>query len=217
MGWGADGSAFAVTGALFLLCGAIVSGPRVRASRTALWTLVAAASAFIVAAFLSRSYGGWTTSPWIWLVALLPLGSMAFCGARVLAERHATSTCVASQRSARRRADSAAEAAEETTSSPLRRAADPAASPTELADLAYAHPELRTVIASNPATPANVLGWLASSGDDAVADAIAGRGPEGPQRGAGRRQRGSEQSPGGSEVPPRGRSGAHGNARDPRT
>jgi hypothetical protein len=34
---------------------------------------------------------------------------------------------------------------------------------------------LRLAIAINPATPANVLGWLASSGGDGVTDAIARR------------------------------------------
>jgi hypothetical protein len=133
---------------------------------------------FIAAAFLSRTFGGWTSSPWTWCAALLPLALMAVLGARAAvsaSHSHSFVKCLAPQRAARDRAVNAQEAAEAAASSRLRAASDPAASGTELADLAYAHPELRLAIATNPATPANVLGWLASSGGDAVTDAIARR------------------------------------------
>jgi lysylphosphatidylglycerol synthetase-like protein (DUF2156 family) len=178
MGWGADGSAFAVTGALFLLCGAIASGPLLRARLPVLVSILTVAAVFIAAAFLSRTFGGWTASQWTWCAALLPLALMAVLGTRAAvsaSHSHPIVKCLAPQRAARDRAVIAQEATEAAGASRLRAASDPAASGTDLADLAYAHPELRLAIAINPATPANVLGWLASSGGDGVTDAIARR------------------------------------------
>jgi hypothetical protein len=54
-------------------------------------------------------------------------------------------------------------------------AADPSAAADELATIAYMHPQLRATVASNPATPASVLEWLAALGDPAVHAAIASR------------------------------------------
>jgi hypothetical protein len=141
-------------------------------------SILAVAAVFIAAAFLSRTYGGWTSSPWIWCAALLPTALMVLWGARAavrVTHPHSLVKCMAPQRAARDRAVNAQEAAEAAVSSRLRMASDPTASGTELADLAYAHPELRLAIAANPATPANVLGWLASIGGDGVTDAIARR------------------------------------------
>jgi len=178
MGWGADGSAFAVTGALFLLCGAIASGPTVRARLPVLVSILTVAAVFIAAAFLSRTYGGWTSSRWSWSAALVPIALMVVLGTRAAASvthSHSLLRCLVPQTAARDRAVNAHEDAEAAVSSRLHTASDPAASGTELADLAYAHPELRLAIAINPATPANVLGWLASSGGDGVIEAIARR------------------------------------------
>ena len=178
MGWGAEGSAFAVTGALFLVCGAIASGPAVRARFPVLVSILVVAVAFIAAAFLSPTYGGRISSPWAWSVVLLPLALIAALGSRAvegLSGSHSMVRCLAPQRSAKDRAASASEEAEAAASSRLHMASDPSASGTELADLAYAYPELRLAIAANPATPANVLGWLASTGGDGITDAIARR------------------------------------------
>lgn len=178
MGWGAEGSAFAVTGALFLLCGAIASGPAIRARLAVLVSILTVAATFIAAAFLSRTYGGWTSSRWTWGATLLPIALMATLGAHAAASvTHSRSLvkCLAPQRSAKAKAASASEAAEAAASSRWSTASDPTASGTDLADLAYAHPELRLAIAKNPATPANVLGWLASSGGDGITEAIARR------------------------------------------
>ena len=178
MGWGAEGSAYAVTGALFLLCGAIASGPAVRARRPVIIAILVVAAVFIAAAFLSHTYGGWASTPWAWLAALVPATLLAFLGVRAkvdLSASHSFARCLAPQRSARDRAAMASEEAEAAASARLDKASDPNASGTELADLAYAHPELRVVIAANPATPANVLGWLASNGSDEVSGAIATR------------------------------------------
>jgi len=56
-----------------------------------------------------------------------------------------------------------------------RKAADPDSSPQELAEIAFAHPAARTAVAHNPATPANVLEWLATQDDPAVLSAIGAR------------------------------------------
>ncbi|WP_296666747.1 hypothetical protein [Demequina sp.] len=55
-------------------------------------------------------------------------------------------------------------------------AASPYATPTELSELAYAHPELRPAIASNPSSPASLLQWLTEQGEPAVLAAISARG-----------------------------------------
>lgn len=57
------------------------------------------------------------------------------------------------------------------------RAANPTASPQELASMAYLNPSLRATIAGNPAAPASLLEWLASVGDSSVRAAINARGP----------------------------------------
>ena len=57
------------------------------------------------------------------------------------------------------------------------RAANPAASPQELASMAYLNPSLRATIAGNPAAPASLLEWLANLGDSSVRAAINARGP----------------------------------------
>ena len=57
------------------------------------------------------------------------------------------------------------------------RAANPSASPQELASIAYSHPDIRATIAGNPAAPANLLEWLAAVGDTAVHAAISAREP----------------------------------------
>src|SRR5690606_7874196 len=54
-------------------------------------------------------------------------------------------------------------------------AIDPQATAEELADIAFTKPYLRAAVAINPATPANVLDWLASQGDPVVHSAIAAR------------------------------------------
>jgi len=56
------------------------------------------------------------------------------------------------------------------------RAHNPYTDPAGLAELAYGYPSLRAVVAANPATPAQVLEWLATTGDTVVAAAIAARG-----------------------------------------
>jgi hypothetical protein len=141
-------------------------------------SILMVAAVFITAAFLSRTYGGWTSARWTWFAALLPTALMAVLGARAtvsVIHSHSLVKRLAPQRAARDRAVNAQDAVEAAASSRLRTASDPAALGTELADLAYAHPELRLAIATNPATPANVLGWLASSGGDGITDAIARR------------------------------------------
>ena len=58
----------------------------------------------------------------------------------------------------------------------LRQAGDPATPPEVLADLAYNHPELRPLIAANPAAYEGLLEWMAALGEPAVTAALAARG-----------------------------------------
>ena len=185
MGWGADGSAFAVTGALFLLWGAIASSSVVRARLAILVSILVAAAVFITAAFLSRAHGGWSSSRLTWCFVLLPIAFAAVFAVRAaagLSGERSRPARQAREHAARRQVDGASDADDVSASSPWLRASNPAASGTELADLAYAHPELRAVIAANPATPATVLGWLAATGGDGIADAIAARPPDSTSR-----------------------------------
>lgn len=181
MGWGAEFTAFAVAGALFLLCAAAATIPQARARRLILVASSIAAAVFIAAAFLRKSVTGFATSPWAWIVTVVPLILLAVLGRRIV------TGMVAQHRRARRNPPMRTNPAvvvprvvvdKEAQAARLRIAQDPATSATELADLAYSHSELRVTIAANPSTPANVLGWLASNGGEGAAQAIARRSGE---------------------------------------
>jgi hypothetical protein len=178
MGWGAEQSAFAVTGALLLFCTAIASNPRWGIGRT--WLVITVVGSFgaIGAAFLVSADDGLSRAPWAWLSALGPALLLLVWSVRIFAmwqPGHRALDCVVPGRGAHRRDDATTAAAQAAASARVTRAADPETPAAELADLAYSHPEARVAVATNPSTPANVLGWLAATGADDVMSAIAHR------------------------------------------
>jgi len=179
MGWGAEQSVYAVIGALLLFSGAIAGHPRSGVSRRAQIGTFAAAGIFIAAGFLTGSHERIAFAPWLWVAAIAPAVYLAVVGARVLhtwIPTHTALTCVAPGVTTHR-ADSPVAAAQASASVRAKRAADPLTSAAELADLAYAHPDVRVAVAANPSTPANVLGWLVSVGGNEVSQAVAHRSP----------------------------------------
>jgi len=180
MGWGAEQSAYAVTGGLLLLSGAIAGYPRAGVRHGIRVGALAVAAIFIAGAFLSGSRGFFSFGPWLWISAFAPAVFLAVVIGRILrtgTARHQVLDCVVPGRAAHRRDGVDSVAAEALASSRLKAAADPLTSGAELADLAYAYADVRVAIATNPSTPANVLGWLVSIGGDEVAQAIARRSP----------------------------------------
>lgn len=178
MGWGAEQSAFAVTGTLLLLSGAIAGLPSARVRHSLRVGTVAAAAIFIAAAFLSASHGRLAIGPWIWFVALASAIFLGVLAARVVAAWTPAKRVlerVAPGLAAHRRDATDKVSAQTPAHIRLKSAADPSTSGNDLADLAYAHPDVRVAVAANPSTPANVLGWLASIGEDEVTQAIAQR------------------------------------------
>lgn len=168
MGWGAEETALAGLGALFL-CGVIASlHPRLALSLASRIALSVGAGCYLAAAIAASSEANVGALPLLWALPLAPvtvaimlIREMVMTGAGhrihlVTPPPTAPTSTEIEQRK--------------------RRATDPSTPGPELADLAYTEPDLRVSIAANPATPSSVLGWLASSGDDAVLDAIAGRG-----------------------------------------
>ena len=57
-------------------------------------------------------------------------------------------------------------------------AADPGADPETLRQIAFHYPELRPVVAANPAAYQGLLDWLAALGDPKVNAALASRVPD---------------------------------------
>lgn len=178
MGWGAEQSAFAVTGALLLLCTAIASNPRWGIGRTWLVVTIVGSFSFIVTAFLLKPDDGMTPSIWAWLSAVGPAILLLVWTLRVVAiahPRYHALDWVVPGRARQRREGTGTAADLAAASVRLARAGDPATPAAELADLAYSHPDARAAVAANPSTPASVLGWLAATGDDDVIAAIAQR------------------------------------------
>ncbi len=176
MGWGAEQIALAVVGALFLLGVAASLHPPFAVSPTSRIVLAAAAGAYVAAAIAVSSV---EPALW-WLVSL----SVAVAVTRdVVSHRHLHGVHLLPLRrrvfSTHRDAPGPIATAQPEPSAEVRsridRATDPATSSAELEEIAYTVPEARRAVASHAATPASVLSWLASYGDDTVVAAIVAR------------------------------------------
>ena len=182
MEWGAEQIALAVVGALFFL-GVVVSlHPRLTMSLTSRIVLAAAAAVYVTAALAFNRLESPLYAPLLWLV---PLSVVVVVTRDVVIHRELRGLPVfpLPARDPSTRRESARPVAMATAQpelgdearSPIDRAMDPGASSAELEELAYRFPEARRAVASHAATPANVLSWLASHGDDAVVAAIGAR------------------------------------------
>ena len=182
MGWGAEQIALAVVGALFFVLVVASLHPRVALSLASRIVLATATGVYVTAALVfSRLESPWYAA----LLWLVPLSVVVFVTRDVVNHRELRGLAVfpLQPREPSTHSESTRQAAVDTAQpdlgaearSRIDRAMDPAASSAELAELAYRFPEARRAVASHAATPANVLSWLASHGDDAVVAAIASR------------------------------------------
>lgn len=176
MEWGAAQIALAIAGALFL-CSVVASAhPRLALSLASRVTLSIAAGAYVAAATGFGRANFTLYEPLLWLV---PVTVAVAVTRDVASRRQLRSLHVLPRRHpnpfvGNTPPAAAGSGAFNDVGEAVRaeRAKDPAASSTELEEIAYTLPEARSAVAAHAATPASVLSWLASHGDEAVIDAI---------------------------------------------
>ncbi len=174
MEWGAEQIALAVAGALFLV-GLVASlHPRLVLSLATRIVLSAAAGAYVAAAITLSRFDSPMYGPLVWFasIAAAVVVTRDALGYRVHVLRWRGIS--ASQDLPHQIAQDDVDLGDDSRAR-IDRAMDPAASSAELEELAYTLPEARRAVAAHASTPASVLSWLASQGDDAVAAAIAER------------------------------------------
>ncbi|WP_144268087.1 hypothetical protein [Demequina sp. NBRC 110055] len=187
MYWSGEEWMLLITGVLFAAAAAAGAIPIVTLTRRSQLTFAAGATAFIVAAIVLAQSETVVYPPLLWLVPLLPAAILAVITRDAVFARRAGGAATGAfqdhlQRAADVRRASVIPVATATAGSPAERmlrmrASDPTASPQELARIAYAHADLRALVAGNPATPVSLLEWLASVGDSSVHAAISTRRP----------------------------------------
>ena len=181
MNWSGEEYVLLSTGLLFAV---IVAGGlhrRVELTRRSQITFSLGAAVFVAAAIVLSGIPAVVYPPFLWLMPLVPLMILVVLVRdvwRTPAKGESGAEDLAPVLAVNR--SSVIPVSASTPGSPsdrmLRmRAADPTASPQELARIAYAHADMRATVAGNPATPANLLEWLASVGDPAVHAAISTR------------------------------------------
>ncbi|WP_084075392.1 hypothetical protein [Demequina sp. NBRC 110052] len=181
MHWSAEEIVLVVTGVLF--AGIVASSylPQVELTLTSRLAFAIGAVVFIGAAVTLAGVESASYPPLLWILPLVPLMVIgvlirdAVVGGTAAAPQ--SSTAMGAQGEHEMRVTELLGPAPGDSGVGIGRAlaADPHASPEQLAELAYAQPVLRPLVASNPATPANLLEWLASLGDPDVQRAIGTR------------------------------------------
>ncbi|WP_062205545.1 hypothetical protein [Demequina salsinemoris] len=177
MHWSAEEFVLGITGVLF--AGIVASSrlPRVELTLTSRRAFAIGAVVFVGAAAALATIEEASYPPLLWVLPLVPLMVIGVLIRDALAvgaaERRDRDPAMSAQ------GDSSApivdDAVDETLHEGHALAADPTARAEDLAEIAYAEPTLRPVVAANPATPASLLEWLSSLGDPAVQRAIGAR------------------------------------------
>lgn len=187
MYWSAEEYVLASMGALFLVIVSTSFLPRFELSHLSRWLFTVGAIAFLAVAWLSAGLEVIRYPRLVWLLPLIPLtiigvlvrDAIAWRPGAVPAQPGVSSSGVDADASRRAAffppTDQYVPVGEGGDGRVRALAADPQASPQELADIAFTKPQLRPTVASNPATPSNVLEWLASQGDPVVHAAIKAR------------------------------------------
>lgn len=187
MNWSAGEIFLAVTGALFVVVVASSFLPRFELTRTSQWTASAVALGCVGLAITLAGIEGVRYPLALWLLPLVPLAVIGVLVRDAIASHARAVPARPSERSLAHDADAPRRAAffpptiesltvgEGGDGRVRALASDPEATAQELADIAFSSPQLRGLVAMNPATPANVLEWLASQGDSEVHAAIAAR------------------------------------------
>lgn len=175
MAWLSEEFILAITGVLFGLVAALGFMPRVSLGGRARGAYGLLSVGFLAVAAVLAVIDGVAYPPFLWALPILPI----VIGIVIVRDREADTGDHARAPAAGVRfvRNPVHGTAVHDTADPALRclASNPRTSPAELARIAYAHPEVREVIARNPATPANLLEWLAAVGDEAVVEAIAAR------------------------------------------
>ena len=186
MGLTAEEFALAITAFLFLGLAAFSFLPRVELTLRSRTTFAIGVVLFLGTAALLSRIENVQYPPFMWLLPLVPLAIMGvLVRDRLMRPKrsggHEAIGAEPGDTFVKVRREPAFPGERE--SSPLQaarllreRAANPSASPQELASMAYLNPSLRATIAGNPAAPASLLEWLAGLGDSSVRAAINARG-----------------------------------------
>lgn len=175
MEWGAAQTVMVLAGALFLCVFALMTSPGVKPpSRNQITAGIASAlllaTAFVWSAHFSR---------FVEVITAVPGLIVAAIAAIMTVKELRQHTTVPSAEHGRGRPSGSLE----------RLASNPATPVTTLADLAYGEPCVRTLVATNPSTPANVLEWLAGLDEPAITTALGSRdGREGASHSPGKRR-----------------------------
>lgn len=187
MSWSPEEYVLAGMGALFLIIVATSFFPRFELSDLSRVLFGVWAVAFLAVAWISAGLEAVRYPPFVWVLPMVPLtiigvlvrDAIAWHPGAVPAQPGASAPGVDADASRRAAffppTDQVVSLGEGGDGRVRALAADPEASPQELADIAFTKPQLRATVASNPATPSNVLEWLASQGDPVVHAAIKAR------------------------------------------
>ncbi|WP_061961400.1 hypothetical protein [Demequina flava] len=183
MSWVSGELILAVTGVLFAVVAALGTMPSAALATSMRLLYLSIGVMSVGAAFVLSSIEGMAYPPALWVLPLVP----CIIGAVMISDSHrhthhdnlpadpTTETLACGMPAITKNAESAAHPTVSTDADVALVAADPAAAPSELARIAFACPHLRAAVAANPATPANLLEWLAAVGDEAVVASIARR------------------------------------------
>jgi hypothetical protein len=187
MYWSAEEFVLAVTGALFLMIVVASFLPRFELSLGSRVSFAIGGTVFVSAAFALAQLEFVRYPPLVWLLPLVPIIIIGVLVRDAIAWQPGATPAPREipmpqhYTEAPRRAaffppaDQSPAAGEGGDGRVRARAVDPGATAQELAEIAFTKPQLRAAVATNPATPANVLDWLASQGDPVVHAAIAAR------------------------------------------
>ncbi len=178
MDWSAEEFVLAITAFLFLGLVAFSFLPRVKLTLRSRATFAIGAAMFLGTAAALARIENVQYPVFIWVLPVIPMVVIGILARDAYIA--AQSTIDTSTEPVGVRRASAFPAGQESSTEYVlhmlrERAANPKASPQELASIAYMNPSIRATIAGNPAAPASLLEWLASVGDSSVQAAISAR------------------------------------------
>jgi len=175
MHWSAEEFVLVITGVLF--AGIVASSrlPRVELTLTSRRAFAIGAVVFIGAAAALATVENASYPPLLWVLPLVPLMVIGVLIHDAVAAGAAGGGIEEPTMGAQEDSVTVTTATSSAFGAEKALAADPSASAEELAEIAYAEPMLRPVVAANPATPASLLEWLSALGDPAVQRAIGAR------------------------------------------
>ena len=179
VGWSTESVALVVTGGLLALVVITSLHPRVALTPGSRIVFLAGAAAFVGFALAAEYAIDVTVPPVVLALPVLPISVGAVLIRAAVSEPRGARQVPAATVPARPAVQFPVAPAPFGAQGPGAErllASSPYATPSELSELAYGHPELRTAIAANPSSPASLLQWLTEQGEPAVLAAISARG-----------------------------------------